>query len=251
MDHLRSRHTLAERPADLDPEEALERLRRRPDESDREFAGRAVDVLHRSIVHGIDHGHLAADRWHLPPEENLLIHLGARLLPRLSYYPFCDHERAVWRGVGLCGQHARALTSVLRAGGVNADPVPLPNHVVVEADLDGDPHVLDSHLNTVVPHGINSLVEDPELVRPHYRGTHLHQRDDLNETELDNVVDEVYGGRASNGYHYLRALRVLKRLGLSLFDVHAGLERLVYLADGFIPDTMRERFKRGDVAWGR
>lgn len=96
------------------------------------------------------------------------------------------------RGVGLCGQQARALTSALRAGNIEASPVAFDNHVVVQADIGGEGWILDSSLNTIIPHSLKKCHANPEIVRSYYEEAKTTNRHELSEKNIDRLV-EIFG----------------------------------------------------------
>lgn len=192
MDHLRSKdheRSLIASHTSIAPETALQQLQKQPDESERAFARRVVDILHRSIAHVYDDERASEHRWHVPPEENIVLWLGGFLSPRVKKYAFCDHERAIWRGMGLCGQQARAVTSVLRDEEICASPVAFDDHVIVEATVDGEQWIFDSDLNVIIPHSIEECRDDPSLARPYYADAETIGRGGLSDEYIDHIVN--------------------------------------------------------------
>lgn len=232
MDRLRARGAFDDRSffetgAELDPQEALSQLQRKSGEGDEEFVKRAVDVLHRSIAHFYERESARESRWHVPPTDNLFLWIAGFISPRVEKYAFCNYERAVRRGVGLCGQQARALTSVLREGGIDARPVAFDGHVLVEARVSGDRWVLDSDYNVVITEGINYCRSNPEKARQIYEETAapLRPREGIPEESLRHIEDifTAEPGTISPkfGLHH-RLERVLYLLHYSVITIAIG-----------------------------
>lgn len=216
MSYLRARGDVLE-GVDLEPDVALERLERRPGEPDAAYVRRAVDAVHRSLVHHHDPERADLHRWHVPPRENVFLWLGGFANERVAKYAFCDHRRAIERGVGFCGQCARALTSALRENGVECRPVAFPRHVVTEAVVGGERWVLDANLRTVIPHSLEAIGREPEIVREYYarEGRPQGEGGSVGVAKLDELVEIFAGppGRLSPPYELQRVIeRVLYRL---------------------------------------
>lgn len=238
MDELRARGDLSTGSlfasgAELPPDAALDKLQRRPGEGDRDFVHRAVDILHRSLAHVHDPAKTTQHRWHVPARENVFLWLAGYVSPRVRKYAFCSHERAIRRGVGLCGQQARALVSALRDGGVEAKPVALEGHVIVEAIVDGEPWILDSDFNVVIEQSLTDCQAHPDVVREAYREQATPLRGDtrLSQRKVDEVV-AIYSTSPSSLSPPLATQMPVER---ALYAMHAAfpwvvLATILYLA---------------------
>ena len=142
----------------LSAEETLEQLQRLPAESDLEFVQRATFTIQAGLAH--------LDRWYeydpglynqlVPFTENPLLNLLGRYsgMPQIERYHFSDYRRTLERGIGVCGDHAIVLSSVLDENGI--DNVLLSSrgggHIVVEVSNSSDAQgIYDSDFGIVLP----------------------------------------------------------------------------------------------------
>jgi len=109
----------------------------------------------------------------IPPTENYLLWAAGVVFPKRFYlYEFCDWQRAVERGVGMCSQHALALADVLRRKGIPVRAVVLKGHYVLEAQVDGrtgDCWLADPDLGVVIPCSLAEARRSPQVIRTSYQ----------------------------------------------------------------------------------
>ena len=126
-------------PQDLRLElaETEEQLARRQNESQRDFALRLNKVVQQGIAH-IDWDNPAMEKYHLrvPPWENYLLYAMSFVRPAdYRKYHFSDPHLTVERGVGICGDAACVMSSLLEQEGIETRILAFPGHVIVEAQL--------------------------------------------------------------------------------------------------------------------
>ena len=155
----------------LSAEETLERLGRRPNESDADFVTRATRTIQAGLAH--------LDRWYehdpalynqlVPFAENPLLNLLGRFsgLPQIERYHFSDYRRTLERGIGLCGDHAIVLSGVLDENGIENVLLSARGggHVVVEvADSSDARGVYDADFGVSLPGLTQYSLTDPRVV---------------------------------------------------------------------------------------
>lgn len=166
----------------LSLEEFRAGLQRRSDESAQAFAERATQVVCGGLAH-VEWDDPAAQRYYLqvPVWENYWLHLAGYLHDDFRRYHFRNPERTLERGVGICGDAACLLSSVLEREGIDTRIVAFDGHVVVEADLLGAAParwMLDPDFGAVVPHDIEDVHRDPEVIDGPYHAAG-HGDDDI------------------------------------------------------------------------
>ncbi len=156
----------------LSAEETMEQLKRLPNESDAAFVQRSTLTIQAGLAH--------LDRWYdhnpehynqlIPFSENPLLNLLGRYsgLPQIERYHFSDYKRTIDRGIGLCGDHAIVLSSVLDENGI--DNVLLSarggGHIVVEVTDKSDAQgIYDADFGVSMPSLTQSSMTDPSVVQ--------------------------------------------------------------------------------------
>lgn len=71
--------------------------------------------------------------------------------------------------VGACGNATVTFVEIFRAMGGKAQFATYPAHIVAEADIDGKKYLVDADLEALVPHSLNAVYHQPELIVPHYK----------------------------------------------------------------------------------
>lgn len=145
---------------------------RREGESDAEYLRRVHVVLSRALAHyWFDEGR-AAYNIRVPWSENYILHIAGLLLPsRYAMYEFCDYNKALERGVGLCSQQSIVSSELLEQSGIETNIVGLSGHVVVAARVSGAEErwwIFDPDYGVLIENSLSELEADPELIRPFY-----------------------------------------------------------------------------------
>ncbi len=153
----------------LSLEETRAQLQRRPGESKSAFGLRATSVVQRGIAH-IVWDSAAVEKYHLrvPPWENYLLFALSYVRPaEFQRYHFTNAGRTIERGVGVCGDAACVLSTVLEREAIESRVVAFPGHVVVEARLGEDSPqwwLLDPDFGVAVPGDLKALRRNPRPV---------------------------------------------------------------------------------------
>lgn len=149
--------------------ETRAQLQRLPDESKSAFGLRATTVVQQGIAHIVWDSPLV-EKYHLrvPPWENYLLYAASFVRPaEFQRYHFTNAERTIQRGVGICGDAACVLSTVLEREAIESRILAFPGHVVVEANLGSETPqwwILDPDFGVTVPGDLKTIYRDPELV---------------------------------------------------------------------------------------
>ena len=189
--------TLFENDITLTPEQLWSQVPLLAEESQEEYVTRLTLAVNRSMAHyWEDEG---ADRYnlHIPVWENWILYAEGLVFPHARKYEFQDYRMALDRGVGLCSQHSLALKGLLHKQGINIDAASLNGHVVNIVRLDdGRRLVCDADYGLVLPHSLEELRADPDLVAGYYAGA----------VNLDQVL-KAYSGPSVEGSDLFASVR--------------------------------------------
>ncbi len=148
----------------------------RSDVSHADYATTVNQAVQQGIAHYWPEEQAAANKhhWRIPLHENYLLFLMSYIYPKMyERYEYCDHHKAIERGVGLCSQHAIIFTGVLQERGIPARIVALSDlHVVATAQVEPDSEtwwIFDPDYGVVIHHDMDAIKADPALVAPYYR----------------------------------------------------------------------------------
>jgi len=181
-------------------EDAKKELKRRPGESDKEFAIRANDIVSKSMMHYWKNEGIKKYNLRVPFWENYVLWF------RNSFredrrYEFLNYKKDLERGVGLCSTHSIVLKGVLLYNGIDAALWDIAGHVVVRARVSQNEwYILDPDFGLVVPHDINEIEENPEIVRPSYARMAELYKPDYNDPYTTDHVIEIYGKEGNHIY---------------------------------------------------
>jgi hypothetical protein len=150
----------------------LSNLDRWVDESSSEYAYRLVDLVFINTLHFFDLSQPSKYNQRVPVFENYILFFRSFLPSVPDNYEFCDPNKALERGVGLCSQFSKVIFGILDQNGIPADIHVLSGHVVTEALIDKNTHrkwVLDADLGVVFEYDIETLENHPDIVAAIYR----------------------------------------------------------------------------------
>lgn len=140
--------------------------------SESALVNQANHVVNKSLVHieweKVDP---VAYRLRVPIWENYFLYFMGEFsgLPQFQRYHYADFERNIERGVGICGDASTILSSVLDQYKVENSIVSFQGHVIVETEnKQGDRRLLDPDFGVLINHDLETLLTDPEIVRPVY-----------------------------------------------------------------------------------
>lgn len=214
--------------ASLDYAQAMQQLTRRPAEDAAEYVGRVTRIVNQTLVHHWTPGFAQRYRLWVPATENYILYLLGYVAPdTFRAYEFADYRKALRRGVGLCSQHATVVTGVLQRNGVPASVVRLGGHVVTRAQVAPDRwYILDADYGIVLPHDLDELQRDPQLVHKYYAHIESMYRSGRDNIPLAAMV-AIYGADDNR----IMAPGVVGEVGWKAY----WLERLSYVAIWLIP----------------
>jgi len=150
--------------------EAIDRLD--PDHPDQDFLVKANQLVNQILVH-VDWNRVDAAEYRqlIPVWENYFLHILGRFsgLSQFERYHFADYRRNIRRGIGICGDAATILSSVLDRYGVDNRIVSFAGHVLVEARTPaGDGLLLDPDFGVELEIPLDQLALALPQVRQRY-----------------------------------------------------------------------------------
>ena len=199
-------------------EEAKEQWNRRNGESDMDFAARATMLVNNSMAHywrdeGIKKYYMKVPVW-----ENYILSF-KQWFTGQKKYEFRKYKKVLERGVGICSQPCIGLKYLLNAHGIKADLWDLQQHIVVGVTLDdGSEYTLDPDYGYVLPYGMNTLHDNPALVREAYKNH-----------------DKVYAGHLKEHKHTDDMVSMYIQDGNKIYYMKIGFEDFSYIAIWLLP----------------
>lgn len=141
-------------------------------QSGTQLLSEANRVVNRSLVH-VDWDRVDPDeyRQRVPAWENYFLYAMGKFsgLPQFERYHYADYLRNIRRGIGICGDAATVLSSILDRHGVANHIISFDGHVIVEAEsAPGREILLDPDLGVVLGVPLDSLSMQVDLVRSRY-----------------------------------------------------------------------------------
>jgi hypothetical protein len=179
---------------------ALELLQLKDDDDIADYVTRATLAVANSVLHEWNDEHFKKFRVHIPIWENWILHFLGLIRPELRDYIFWDHRRGLERGVGLCGHVSSILVGFLREQGLDARTVALSGHMVVTVQVeDGSWHLLDPDYGVVIPHSLEQVIEDPDILERAYSERLMYTALSAQErTAIMGRILDYYGHTESN-----------------------------------------------------
>lgn len=154
-------------------EESMLRVDRLRDIKDKDAAvERAMQVVNTALVHPdwyrvdpVEYRQL------VPVWENFFLYFLGKFsgLPQFERYHFADYRRSIERGIGMCGDAAMVLSSILDTLEVENRIISFDGHVVVEyKDVDGHWHLADPDFGVLVDASVQQLAVAKNAVKQDY-----------------------------------------------------------------------------------
>ena len=148
------------------------------DYQDKEKVRKAVHFVNRAMAHYWRDEGISTYNLRVPVYENYILFFINYLYPKsfpkaymIRKYEFCDYDRAIERGVGLCSQHATVLSQLLNKRNIRCQVLRLDGHVVAYAEVDSVKNkwwVLDADYGVIIPYSIKKIEKETSLIRFHY-----------------------------------------------------------------------------------
>lgn len=158
--------TLQNRTVSLSPKEFL-KIAETPFTSRQEYLRQVTDALHRTISN-----HNNTNRvFQVSLLDNYILFLWGFLYPEYTTYEYCDVRKALTRGIGLCSQQSTVLGQMLIKSDIEVKGIQLEGHIVLSAKADPINNIwwiLDPDYGVIVPHGLDAIEQQPEIVRSYY-----------------------------------------------------------------------------------
>lgn len=136
-----------------------------------QFLRDANRVVNRSLVH-VDWNRVdpEAYRQRVPVWENYFLYLLGKFsgLPQFERYHYADYRRNIRRGIGICGDAATVLSSVLDRYQVDNRIVSFEGHVLVEAGTGSNGVLLDPDFGVVLDVPLDALATRLPDIRQRY-----------------------------------------------------------------------------------
>lgn len=150
-------------------EETIKQLTRNESESDKDFAIRMNELVHRSTVHYWKTDERDVYNMQPPIWENYILFYRSLKDSRYKYYEFHDYKKALERGIGLCSQRARILYGILKDNKVPVKMIGLDGHVVTTAMVEPDVwYILDPDFNVYIPYDLEYIESNLDIVKKYY-----------------------------------------------------------------------------------
>lgn len=186
------------------------------EESSVAFAGAATVLVSECLAH--------IEWWKLDPvkayqtvpfwENPVLWALGRFSgLPNYQRYNFTDYRRTLERGFGVCGDASIVLSQLLDKKGIKHNIIAFPDHVLVEAELDGKLCVLDPDFGVVTKHSLAELASNSELTTQYYLDAGFPQSD---ATSMGKIVKKRFFAYSSV-FRFVPKRYILERVSYWFF----------------------------------
>lgn len=176
-----------------------------------QIALRANFVANRSLVH-IDWERVDPVKYRqlVPLWENFGLHILGRVtsMPQIQRYHFADYKRSIERGIGICGDAANLLSSILDRYGVENRIVSFPGHVVVEYEDADKSLLLDPDFGIALEMSVDELKANPAAI------TDVYRQNGYSDREINRLI-EVYGRGPSffdDTFHFMTKRYVFEEL---------------------------------------
>lgn len=140
--------------------------------SDKMFAIRANEAINNGIAHFWSDEGISKYNLRIPFSENYILFIASYLKPSaFEKYEYCDYQKAIERGVGLCSQHSIILSEILKTNNIESKILNLSGHVVLTANIDKKNDiwwVFDPDYGVVIKHEIEQIEKKPEKIGQYY-----------------------------------------------------------------------------------
>ena len=168
----------------LDYQQALEQIKRLPNESDREYADRVTYVISQALAH--PEWKTTTDKSYnqlIPIWENYFLYFMGKFsgIPEYEKYHFANYRRSLERGVGICGDASMIMSQLLDEQGISNQLYVFPGHVIVSASFsDGSQNLFDPDFGVVLPGHVEQVRNNPQALSDAYSA--------LGYTQLDGKI---------------------------------------------------------------
>jgi hypothetical protein len=155
----------------LTPEESLRQLSLLKNLPPEQTITGANMVIHQSIAHYWENDGKSKYHMRIPFYENWILAGLGYIYPSIyNTYEYCNYKDTVRRGIGLCSQHAIALTDFLNENNILSYVVGLDGHVVSTAQVNEKTWwILDPDFGIIIPFSLSEIENSPQIVSAYYK----------------------------------------------------------------------------------
>ncbi len=186
-------------PSRMPLDEALDLLKKTPDETAETYCARAVDTVEKAMTTYFWDRGVRRYRLRVPPWENYLLTVMNQQLPLGPFgrYFFLDHRKGLERGVGLELQNCLVLAGFLRENGIKSEIVYTQAYYLVRAEVSpGVHHLLNPLLGLYFQQDVADVGKNPEPVIDSYRKA---------MSSLDPLVSNLWLPSIAHSFHKEKA----------------------------------------------
>ena len=129
-------------------------------------------IFNQRILHYWDKENWKKYHITLPLYENYILYFLTHTLYRQNAlrYEFCNYEKTLERGVGVCSQAATALADFFNKQGIHTNVIAWPLHVITEVEVEpGVWWTVDPDYGVTIPYSIEDINKQPSLIEPFFR----------------------------------------------------------------------------------
>ncbi len=154
----------------LSTKEAFDELNKLSPAPTIEYVSQINTIINKSIAHYWENSGIEKYNLTIPFYKNYILYTLSFIRPDVyKKYEFCNYEDAIKRGVGLCSQHAIALTDFLNKQGIKTSIVELSGHVVTQVYLPNKTIIADPDFGVLLPYPLKEIEQKPEIIIPFYK----------------------------------------------------------------------------------
>lgn len=170
--------------------EALAQLEKLDKNDKKEYVTKANEIFNREIAHYWKDKGIKKYNLRVPFYENYFLFSLSFIFPdEFQKYQFCNYQKALERGVGLCSQLAIAITDFLNKKGIETLMVGLDGHVVATTKVgENEWWIIDPDFDVVIPYDLKFLEKNSDIVKEYYRDRLAS--DGVSEAEIADLYGE-------------------------------------------------------------
>lgn len=155
----------------------------------KEYIIEATNTVNKTIAHYWEDAGIDKYNLRIPFYKNYILYTLSYIYPSIyKKYEFCNYEKAIERGVGLCSQQAIALVNILNRHNIEAKVVGLDGHVVATALADTEKNewwTLDPDFGVIIKKDIETIEDNPKIIEQYYS--------EKNSPEMVQKIESIYG----------------------------------------------------------
>jgi len=179
----------------LSPEELYDFIDKQDYTDKKSYVKKLSLVLNKGIAHFWGTNQKSDDKsynFRIPFYKNYILYLYSYINTKYIKYEITNYKRAIERGFGLCSQHAIIACEILHEKEFKVMMQGLSGHVVAQVqvnDANEEWWILDADHGVVIPHDIQTIENNPEIIRKYYASK-------LSPTHVESLI-EIYGKKGN------------------------------------------------------